>query len=46
MIAEASGHYEAYLAVLVVNLAPARATIDNLANALLLRVTSTSTTSA
>jgi hypothetical protein len=46
MIAEAAGHYEAYLAVLVVNLAPARATIDNLANAMLLRVTSTSTTSA
>ncbi len=46
MIVEAAGHYEVTLAALVVDLATARATIDNLANALLARVNSTSTVSA
>jgi hypothetical protein len=43
---EAAGHYEVTLAALVVDLAPARATLDDLANSLLLRVTSTSVRSA
>ena len=46
VIVEAAGHYEVTLAALVIDLAAARATIDNLANALLARVTSTSTVSA
>jgi hypothetical protein len=46
MVAEASGHFEAYMAVLVGDVAAARTTIDALANAMMLRVTSTSTTSA
>jgi hypothetical protein len=46
VVVEAAGHYEVTMAVLVVDIAAARATIDNLANALLVRVTSTSAISA
>lgn len=46
IIVEAAGHYEVTLAALVIDLAAARPTVDNLANALLARVTSTSTVSA
>ncbi|HEY5302612.1 MAG TPA: hypothetical protein VIJ86_00990 [Acidimicrobiales bacterium] len=46
VVVEASGHYEATLSALVDNLASARATINDLANALLLRVTSTTAVSA
>ncbi len=46
VVVEASGHYEVTLGALVVNLASARSTIDDLANALLLRVNSTAAVSA
>ena len=46
IIVEAAGHYEVTLAALVDNLAAARATIDNLANTLLVRTTSSATLSA
>lgn len=46
MIVEAAGHYEVTLAALVIDLTAARSTIDNLANALLARITSSATVSA
>jgi len=46
VIVEAAGHYEVTLAALVTHLAAARATIDNLANVLLVRATSSSAVSA
>ena len=46
IIVEAADHYEVTLAALVTNLSSARATINNLANALLVRATSSSAVSA
>ncbi len=46
VIVEASGHYEVTLAALVANLSQARSTIDNLANSLLVHITSSSAVSA
>ena len=46
VIVEAAGHYEVTLAALVIDLGAARSTIDNLANTLLVRTTSSAAVSA
>lgn len=46
IVVEAAGHYEVTMAVLVVDVAAARVTIDDLANSLLVRVASSSAVSA